>query len=151
MINKRLILPVPEEELNFTSNEVNIFPPTKVKPIIIDNRRQTPPNNWAGDIFQRWIPISGDFKIENNFDGDNYCGNNSTGRAFYANPCGYWNNVNDQFFGGEVFKNTNLQPWNSGNIDIQGNLYPIKNGNTSPPQDRVVFGYARIGEEYRGR
>ena len=149
--NKKLILPVPEETLKFSPNDVEVYPPTVVKPIIIDNRRHSPPFNWSGDLFQRWIPISGDFEIGNNFDGNNFCGNNPTGRAFYANPCGYWENVNDQFFGGEVFKNTSMQPWNSGNINLNGNLYPVKNGNTSPPQNRIVFGYARIGEEYRGR
>ena len=152
MINReKLILPVPEGEYHFSNNDVSVPEPTIVNPIIVDNRRRSPPFNWSGNLFQRWIPISGDFKIGNNFEGNNFCGNNPTGRAFYANPCGYWHNVNDQFFGGEVFENNSLQPWNSGNTDFKGNLFPVKNGNTSPPQNRVVFGYARIGEEYRGR
>ncbi len=151
MNNSKLILPVHENELEFNKTETIIPKPSVINNIIINNREKSPPYKWSDGIFQRWKPISGNFKIGNNFYGNNYCSNNSTGRAFYANPCGYWNNVNDQFFSGNTYKNTELQPWNSGNINIKGNLYPVKQGNTSPPQDRVVFGYARIGEEFRGR
>ena len=151
MNQDKLNLPVSQNEYILSKNNVNVQPPTVVDNIIIDNRVRTPPFNWSGNLFQKWIPISGDFKIGNNFNGNNYCGNNPTGRAFYANGCGYWNNVNDQFFSGEVFNNESLQPWNSGNINIKGNLYPVEKGNTSPPQDRIVFGYARIGQEFKGR
>lgn len=151
MNNTRLILPVPDNELKFGTSDFKIEPPTIIDNIIIDNRKRSPPLNNIENISKRWIPISGNFDIGNNYYGNNYCGNNPTGRAYYANGCGYWNNVNDQFSGGQIYKMPQLQPWNSGNINIDGNLYPVKNGNTAPPQDRVVFGYARIGQEFRGR
>ena len=147
----RFNLPMVESQMRFNENlQQNIVPePTNVNNIIIDNRERSPPFNWGNGVFQRWKPISGDFEI-----GTGECGNNPTGRAFHANPCGYWENSNEQFFSGDTFNKPQLQPWNAGPINIDGTLYP-KESNTQKmfgrPQDRVVFGYARVGEEIRSR
>lgn len=117
--------------------------------MIIDNRERSPPLDWSKGIFQRWVPVSGNFEI-----GSGQCGNNPTGRSFHANPCGYWEKSNNQFFSGTSFDKPIVQDWNSGPTDIKGSLYPkLKDTQKmlGRPQDRVVFGYARIGEEIRSR
>ena len=128
----------------------NIIPkPTIVDNIIIDNRNRSPPYEWSKGIFQRWKPISGNFEI-----GTGECGNNPTGRAFNANPCGYWDNTNNQFLSGATFSKAKEQEWNAGPTNIDGTLYPMQSNTQKMfgrPQDRVVFGYARIGEEIRSR
>ena len=136
-------------EINNKTNESDKF----TNYLITDSRQQSPPYEWSEGIFQRFKPVSGNFPIGNNYNGDDYCVNNPTGRAFTANPCGYWNNTEYQFNPGKTFT------VNKG--DTRGNLFPINSKNvesniinnklTSPPQNRVVFGYARIGEEYRNR
>lgn len=88
-------------------------------------------------------PTSGNFPIGNNFFGNLECVNNQTGRGFYANPCGYWKNAPNQFNSGKILNN---------NKNLNGTLFPI--GYISDkiminPNDRVVFGYTRIGEEFR--
>ena len=88
-------------------------------------------------------PTSGNFPIGNNFFGNLECVNNQTGRVFYANPCGYWNNTPNQFNSGKILNN---------NKNLNGALFPI--GYISDkiminPNDSVVFGYTRVGEEFR--
>ena len=56
--------------------------------LITSQRFHTPPYAWSDGIFQRYQPLSGEF-IQNN----KFCGNNGTGRGYYANPCGYSNNL----------------------------------------------------------
>ena len=118
--------------------------------MITSSKHHTPPYEWSEGIFQRFKPVSGKFLIGNNFFGNEMCVNNQTGRGYYANPCGYWESTNEQFNSGKVYKN----------IKMDGSLFPISNemGNNnvmsnvmSPPNDRVVFGYARIGENFRSR
>ena len=116
--------------------------------LITSQRYQTPPFEWSRGIFQRFQPISGNFKMGNNFFGDMECVNNQSGRGFYANPCGYWDNSNNQFNSGKIMSN---KP----EFNMNGTLFPVNDINStnvmSNPNDRVVFGYARIGEEYRSR
>ena len=99
--------------------------------LITSQRFHTPPYAWSDGIFQRYQPLSGEF-IQNN----KFCGNNGTGRGYYANPCGYSNN---------------LEPIvNSGRIhnDISsGSLFPTINGVMSPPQDKIFHSIKRIGEK----
>jgi len=106
---------------------------------IVDSRHRSPPYEWAEGIFQSWSPISGDFEIGNNFFGTKPCGNNPTGRAFTANPCGYDQEkcLNEQFNVGKKYSQEN------GN-----SLFPVKSGIITPPQDRVVYGLTRVGEQY---
>tara|TARA_Y100000816_G_C25801175_1_gene419585 strand:+ start:22 stop:405 length:384 start_codon:yes stop_codon:yes gene_type:complete len=114
---------------------------------IVDNRHQSPPYEWSQGIFQRWKPQSGPFIQGNNWYGGEPCVNNPTGRAFYANPCGYWFETNNQF---NPIKTEQLfkEPSN-------GNMFPLgytsENQIMSPPQDKIVFGYARIGQTFRSR
>ena len=83
------------------SNKSNQFPQDTIDKysnyMITSQRYHTPPFEWSGGIFQRFKPISGDFPIGNNFFGNMECVNNQSGRGFYANPCGYWDNSNEQF------------------------------------------------------
>ena len=115
--------------------------------IITSQKHHTPGYEWSGGIFQTWKPVSGKFII-----GNEECGNNSTGRAFYANPCGYWDSIIPQFNTGQI----------KSNISMQGALFPIYNDETCnnessnnsgpvmiPPNDRMFHSYIRIGEEYR--
>jgi len=104
--------------------------------IITSQKYNTPPYEWSKNIYQKWKPISGNFPID-----DTECGNNYTGRAYYANPCGYWNNVNPQFNTGQI----------KSNISMPGALFPSSNTSNPmvPPNDRLVRPYVRIGEEYR--
>lgn len=113
--------------------------------IITSQKNHTPPYEWSEGIFQRWQPVSGNFPI-----GNNECGNNSTGRAYYANPCGYWDFANPQLNPGQI----------KSNISMKGALFPIHNNFNNnldsilssvmiPPNDRVFRSYKRIGEEYR--
>ena len=107
--------------------------------IITSQKYHTPPYEWSDGIFQTWQPVSGNFII-----GDGECGNNSTGRAYYANPCGYSNSVNPQLNPGQI----------KSNISMQGALFPTNNLNNSsnvmvPPNDRIFRSYIRIGEENR--
>lgn len=115
--------------------------------MITSQIHHTPPYEWSEGIFQGHQPISGKFLIGNNFSGNMQCVNNQTGRAYSANPCGYWNNTGDQFNSGKTLQNNNK-------LNMNGTLFPI--GEISDdimvtPNDRVVFGYTRIGEEIRNR
>lgn len=114
--------------------------------MIISSRDRTPPLEWSQGVFQRFTPISGEFPIGNNFLGNKMCVNNQTGRAYYANPCGYWENTDKQFNTGTI---------HDSNKGMKGSLFPIGNTNSfnvmSNPNNRVVFGYARVGEEIRNR
>ena len=112
--------------------------------MIIDSIHRSPPYQWSNGIFQTFKPVSGNFPIGNNFSGNELCVNNQTGRGFYANPCGYWNKTPEQFNSGK--HNTNIQ--------LNGSMFPtqtITSNVMSPPNDRVVFGYARIGQEFRNK
>ena len=85
------------------------------------------------------IAASGHFKIGDNFITNTEGVNNYTGRGYYANPNGYWNQANPQFTKALLHNN----------LDI-GALYPnVKELSNSPPQIKTVFGYAKIGEVYR--
>lgn len=111
--------------------------------MITSQKYHAPPYNWSEGIFQRYKPVSGEFIIGDNFYGNLQCVNNQTGRAYHANPCGYWDNAKNQFDEGTIK-----------NINSGGAYFPInKIGNDVMvrPSDRVVFGYARIGEEYKSR
>lgn len=115
--------------------------------MISSQRNHTPPYEWSGEIFQRFKPISGKFLIGNNFFGNMKCVNNQSGRGFYANPCGYWNNSNQQFYSGTTFLN---KP----ELNMNGALFPIGricDDVMVNPNDQVVFGYVRNGEEIRNR
>jgi len=108
--------------------------------MITSAQNHTPPYDWSGNIFQRFKPISGEFLIGNNFYGKDLCVNNQTGRGFYANPCGYWNNIK-QFNSGSTK-----------NYTFNGSFFPTGNNKVMiPPNNPVVFGYVRVGEEYRTR
>ena len=112
--------------------------------LITSQKYHTPPYNWSGGIFQRFKPVSGDFLIGDNVDGTKYCVNNQTGRGYYANPCGYWNNDHGQFNEGIV----------KHDIQKTGTMFPVNkfsNSVMTTPNDRIVFGYSRIGEEFRSR
>ena len=104
--------------------------------MIIDQRHNTP--QMSGPRGE--ISSSGPFKIGNNFIGNEECVNNYTGRGYYANGCGYWFNANPQFNKAPLHKNHE-----------RGALHPTKihGTSTSPPQVSTVYGYARIGEEFR--
>jgi len=114
--------------------------------MITSSINRTPPYEWSQGIFQRFKPVSGEFPIGNNFFGDKMCVNNQTGRGYYANPCGYWENTGEQFNPGTKHNTSK---------GMHGSMFPIGNTNSfnamSNPNDRVVFGYARIGEEIRER
>lgn len=115
--------------------------------IITSQKYHTPPYEWSEGIFQRYKPISGDFLIGDNFFGNKECVNNQTGRAFNANPCGYWDKSNEQFNSGKILPNNN-------ELNMKGTLFPvgkISNELMTNPNDRIVFGFARIGEEIRNR
>lgn len=115
--------------------------------MITSQRYHTPPFEWSGGIFQRFQPISGDFPIGSNFFGDMMCVNNQTGRGFYANPCGYLDKSSEQFNKGTILSN---KP----ELNMNGTMFPvghISDNIMTNPNNRVVFGYARIGEEIRNR
>jgi hypothetical protein len=126
----------------FTSDDVKKYN----NYMITSAKHRTPPYEWSEGIFQRFKPVSGEFPIGNNFFGDMTCVNNQTGRGYYANPCGYWDSTDKQFNEGTVHKNEK---------GMNGTLFPIGNTKSfdimSTPNNRVVFGYARIGEEFRNR
>ena len=104
----------------------------------ISSKHKTPPYNWTDNIFNKHLPVSGNYKL-----GDSNCGNNKTGRGYYANPCGYWDNTK-----GHINSGTHIK-----NISLTGSLFPTNYGNhvIVPPNDIVVHPYTRIGEEYRSR
>ena len=106
--------------------------------MIISSKNKTPPYNWTDNILQKHLPISGDYKL-----GDSNCGNNKTGRGYYANPCGYWDNTKEHINSGTHIKD----------ISLTGSLFPTTGGNhvMVPPSDKVIHSYTRIGEEYRSR
>lgn len=116
--------------------------------IITSQKHHTPPFEWSDGIFQRFKPISGDYPQGNNYFGNLECVNNQTGRAFYANPCGYWENSNKQFYPGKIQNNNS-------DLNMNGTLFPVgqisNNLVMTNPNNRVVFGYARVGEEMRNR
>ena len=87
---------------------------------------------------------------------DKLCGDYKSGRSVNVNSCGQWKYANKEFYGGQIYKHSNDKDC----VYLQGALFPIHNNTlvssnntfvTSNPQDRVVFGYARIGEEYHSR
>lgn len=123
------------------------FSPDEIKKytnyIITSPRHTSPPYEWSQNIFQKYQPISGDFALGDNLYGNMECVNNKTGRMYYANPCGYWDNAKDQF-DKVITKDQNL----NGAMFPTGNL---SNNVMVPPSNRVIFGYTRIGEEYRNR
>lgn len=115
--------------------------------MIISQKYHTPPYEWSGGIFQRYKPVSGNFPQGDNFFGNMQCVNNQTGRGYYANPCGYWDKTDHQFESGTILQN-------DPKLNMNGTLFPvgkISNEIMSNPNNRVVFGYARIGEEMRNR
>jgi len=115
--------------------------------MITSQKYHTPPYEWSGGIFQRYKPVSGDFPQGDNFFGNMQCVNNQTGRGYYANPCGYWDKTDHQFESGTILQN-------DPKLNMNGTLFPvgkISNEIMSNPNNRVVFGYARIGEEMRNR
>ena len=114
--------------------------------LITSQESTTPPFEWSQGIFQRYspLPISGDFPIGNNFEGNMQCVNNQTGRGFYANPCGYWDLAQPQFTAPNV---TKIDKFNG-----KGNLYPTLNpGIMSRPVFDRIPPYTRIGENYVNR
>lgn len=115
--------------------------------MITSQKYHTPPYEWSGGIFQRYKPVSGNFPQGDNFFGNMQCVNNQTGRGYYANPCGYWDKTDHQFESGTILQN-------DPKLNMNGTLFPvgkISNEIMSNPNNRVVFGYARIGEEMRNR
>ena len=70
--------------------------------MITSHRYHTPPYDWSMGIFQKFKPISGNFRIGDNFSGDLIGVNNQSGRGYYANPLGYWERVNNQFNPGTI-------------------------------------------------
>lgn len=127
----------------FTRNTINKY----TDYMITSQRFQSPPYDWSDGIFQRFKPISGDFPIGNNFFGNLECVNNQSGRGFYANPCGYWDNTNRQFNPGLTLKNDYK-------LNLVGSLFPVgklSNDIMINPNDNVIFGYTRIGEEIRNK
>lgn len=116
--------------------------------MITSQRYHTPPFDWSEGIFQRFKPISGNFPQGSNFFGDKMCVNNKTGRGFYANPCGYSDNLNHQFDSGVTLTNNKK-------FNMNGVLFPVgeitNDKVMTNPNNRVVFGNARIGEEIRNR
>jgi len=118
--------------------------------MITSSKNISPGYEWSEGIFQRFKPISGDFPIGDNFEGNLTCVNNQTGRGYYANPCGYWNSKTPQFNPGKIHDG-NKMGGNGNKMD--GSLFPIGNTNSfnvmSTPNNRVVYGYTRIGEEYK--
>jgi hypothetical protein len=128
-----------EEHNSFTNEDHKKY----LNYLITSQQHNSPPYEWSQNIFQRYKPISGSFPVGNNYYGNLTCVNNQTGRGYYANPCGYWDKSGEQFNSGNVKKE-----------QMNGVLFPIdKNGDNvmTTPNDQVVFGYARIGEEYRSR
>ena len=124
----------------FTKDEIDKYK----NYMITTSKHQTPPYEWSEGIFQRFKPISGDFPIGNDFYGNMMCVNNQSGRGYYANPCGYWDNTQNQFNSGTIH-----------NKNMNGSLFPIDSTNSfnvmSTPNNQVVFGYARIGEDIKNR
>ncbi len=80
----------------------------------------------------------------NNFTGNDICVNNKSGRGYYANPCGYWEST-QQFDSSKIHKN----------VEMNGAMFPTGNNETfnvmSNPNDRTVFGFARVGENIRNK
>jgi hypothetical protein len=116
--------------------------------LITSQENHTPPFEWSQGIFQRYspLPISGNFPVGNNFEGNMQCVNNQTGRGFYANPCGYWELAKPQFAA------PNVMPIEKGNFTIMGNMYPtMKEGKMSRPVFNRIPPYTRIGENYVNR
>ena len=111
--------------------------------IITSSKHRTHPYEWSQGIFQRFKPISGEFPIGNNFFGDQLCVNNQTGRGYYANPCGFWDKTENQFDSGTIHDNK----------EMPGSLFPTGNTKSfnvmSNPNRISVFGYSRIGEEFK--
>ena len=99
-----------------------------INPNIISNY-----NNYMITSQKHHTPTSGNLE----------CANNQTGRVFYANPCGYWNNTPNKFNSGKILNN---------NKNLKGTLFPIEYISDKimiNPNDRVVFSYTRIGEEFK--
>ena len=108
--------------------------------MIIDQQSTVPPYDSLHGITQTFQPISGPFPIGDNYDGSMMCTNNQTGRAYAANPCGYWRKEIPHIMNHHEIED----------ITVTGSLFPTqKGGVTVPPKNRVKEGYSRIGEEYR--
>ena len=66
---------------------------------------------------------------------------NPTGRMITPNSFGNWSNVNNQINSGKELNST-----------LTGALYPTESGKRMEnPQDRIVFGYSRIGYDFKSR
>ena len=66
---------------------------------------------------------------------------NPTGRMIIPNSFGNWINVNNQFNSGKELNST-----------LTGSLFPTESGKRMEnPQDRIVFGYSRIGYDFKSR
>lgn len=129
--------------IEFTQDEIDKYS----NYMITSQKFHSPPFNWSGGIFQTFKPNSGNFLIGDNFFGNLECVNNQSGRGYYANPCGYWENTNKQFYSGKILSN-------NANFNMNGTLFPIgeiSNNIMINPNNRIVFGYTRIGEEVRNR
>ena len=146
--NPNQFIGITKEEIKKQSNPDDFYLNNKddkfTNYMITSQKYHTPPYEWSEGIFQRFKPVSGNFKIGNNFEGTEYCVNNQSGRGYSANPCGYWNNSGEQFHPGKT----------KSNIQMKGAFFPTGEPSSdvvTNPNNRVVFGYARIGEEYRNR
>jgi hypothetical protein len=129
---------------NFTEEDIKKYSTF----MITSQKNHTPPYEWSDGIFQTFKPVSGDFPIGDNFFGNMQCVNNQTGRGFAANPCGYWENSNHQFYSGTTLPNNNKD------INMVGTMFPVgykSDEVMTTPNNKVVFGYARIGEQFRNR
>jgi len=127
----------------FTHDNINKY----TDYMITSQRFPSPPYDWSEGIFQRFKPISGNFPIGDNNFGNLECVNNHSGRGYYANPCAYWDNANKQFNSGLTLKNDYK-------LNLVGSMFPVSklsNDIMVNPNDRVVFGYTRIGEEMRNK
>ena len=64
---------------------------------------------------------------------------NPTGRMITENGFGDWTQVNNQFISGKKISK-----------ELPGALYPTESKDRlEPPQDRVIFGYSRIGYDWK--
>lgn len=76
-----------------------------------------------------------------NLIGNYVFNDNPTGRMITPNSFGNWINVNNQFNSGKELNST-----------LTGALFPTESGKRMEnPQDRIVFGYSRIGYDFKSR
>ena len=82
----------------------------------------------------------------NNEQSKNLIGNyvfndNPTGRMITTNSFGNWIKVKNQFNSGKEL-----------NYKLTGALFPTESGNRmETPHDRIIFGYTRIGYDFKSR